>query len=149
MGQLDYPNYRTRPLDRAVVSTLQQLQHFEENRRRRIEGARRLLALGLTPPDVPIPEDSALFRVPLFVRNREEVLRGFKERHLSLDYIYDPPLNVYAAPQLAEKIPSPVEAERWSRDVLPVDPMHANQFLHLLKKMPPLEFGLPQATSTA
>jgi DegT/DnrJ/EryC1/StrS aminotransferase family len=145
----DYPNYRTRPLDRAVVSTLHQLQHFEENRRRRIEGARRLLALGLTPPDVPIPEDSALFRVPLFVRDREEVLRHFAERHFSLDYIYDPPLDVYASPRLAEKIPSPVEAERWSRDVLPVDPMHANRFLDLLTEMPALVSGWPQATSTA
>jgi dTDP-4-amino-4,6-dideoxygalactose transaminase len=145
----DYPNYRTLPSDRAVASTLHQLQHFEENRRRRIEGARRILALGLTPPDLLIREDSALFRVPIFVRNREEVLRGFKKRHFSLDYIYDPPLDLYAAPQLAENMPSPVEAERWSRDVLPVDPIHANQFLDLLKEMPPLESGLPQTTSTA
>ena len=126
---IDNTNYRTMPPDRAVASTLQQLEHFDENRRTRIEGARRLLGLGLTPPDVPVLEDSALFRVPLFIRDREEVLRHFAERHFSLDYIYDPPLDVYASPQLAEKIPSPVEAERWSRDVLPVDPIHANQFL--------------------
>jgi hypothetical protein len=141
---IDNGNYRTMPPDRAITATLQQLEHFDENRRRRIEGARRLLALGLTPPDVPVPEDSALFRVPLFIRDREEVRRSFAERHFSLDYIYDPPLDVYAAPQLAEKIPSPVEAERWSRDVLPVDPIHANQFLDLLSEMPPLVSGLPQ-----
>jgi hypothetical protein len=141
---IDNANYRTMPPDRAVASTLQQLEHFDENRRRRIEGARRLLALGLTPPDVPVPQDSALFRVPLFVRDREEVLRRFAERHFSLDYIYDPPLDVYASRQLAEKIPSPVEAKRWSRDVLPVDPIHANQFLDLLKEMPRLESGLPR-----
>jgi len=146
---IDNTNYRTMPPDRAVDSTLQQLEDFNENRRHRIEGARRLLALGLTPPDVPVPEDSALFRVPLFIRDREEVLRGFAERHFSLDYIYDPPLDVYASPQLAEKIPSLVEAKRWSRDVLPVDPIHANQFLDLLKEMSPLESGLPQTTSTA
>jgi dTDP-4-amino-4,6-dideoxygalactose transaminase len=146
---IDNANYRTMPLGRTVASTLQQLEHFDENRRRRIEGARRLLALGLTPADVPVPEDTALFRVPLFVRDREQVLRHFAERHFSLDYIYDPPLDLYAAPQLAEKIPSPVEAERWSRDVLPVDPIHANQFLDLLKEMPPLESGLPQTISTA
>jgi len=136
------------PPDRAIACTLQQLEHFDENRRRRIEGARRLLALGLTPPDVPVPEDSALFRVPLFIRDREKVLRSFAERHFSLDYIYDPPLDVYASPQLAEKIPSPVGAERWSRDVLPVDPIHANQFINLLKEMPPFESALPQTKST-
>ena len=146
---IDNANYRTMPPGRAVASTLQQLEHFDENRRRRIEGARRLLALGLTPADLPVPEGNALFRVPLFVRDREEVLRHFAERHFSLDYIYDPPLDVYASPQLAEKIPSAVEAERWSRDVLPVDPLHANQFLDLLKEMPPLESGLSQTTSTA
>jgi dTDP-4-amino-4,6-dideoxygalactose transaminase len=146
---IDNTNYRTMPPDRAVASTLQQLEHFDENRRRRIKGTRRLLALGLTPPDVPVPEDSALFRVPLFVRDREEVLRHFAERHFSLDYIYDPPLDVYASPRLAEKIPSPVEAERWSRDVLPVDPMHANRFLDLLTEMPALVSGLPQTKSTA
>jgi len=146
---IDNTNYRTILPDRSLVSTVQQLEHFDENRRRRIEGARRLLALGLTPPDLPISDDSALFRVPLFVRDREEVVRHFAERHFSLDYIYDPPLDVYASPQLAETIPSPVEAERWSRNVLPVDPMHANRFLDLLTKMPALVSGLPQATSTA
>jgi hypothetical protein len=142
---IDNSNYRTMPPDRAVASTLQQLEHFDENRRLRIEGARRLLALGLTPPDLPVPEDSALFRVPLFVRDREEVLRQFAERHFSLDYIYDPPLDVYAAPDLAEKIPSPVEAERWSRNILPVNPLHASRFLDLLKELPALESGLPRA----
>lgn len=146
---IDNANYRTAPPIRAVASTLQQLENFDENRRTRIDGARRLLALGLTPPDLPVPEDSALFRVPLFVRDREEVLQRFAERHFSLDYIYDPPLDVYASQQLAEKIPSPVEAERWSRDVLPVDPMHADRFLYLLKELPALVFGLPQAASTA
>jgi DegT/DnrJ/EryC1/StrS aminotransferase family len=142
---IDNINYRTPPPDRAVVSTLQQLEHFDDNRRGRIEGARRLLALGLTPPDLPVPHDSALFRVPLFVRDREEVLRRFVERHFSLDYIYDPPLDVYACPQLAETVPSPVEAERWSRNVLPVSPTHANRFLDLLKELPALVSGLPRS----
>jgi len=141
---IDNANYRTMPPDRAVASTLEQLEHFDENRQRRIEGAGRLLALGLTPPDVPIAEDSALFRVPLFVRDREEVLRHFAERHFSLDYIYEPPLDVYAAPQLAGKIPSPVEVEHWSRNVLPVDPLHASRFLELLKELPEIVSGLPQ-----
>jgi hypothetical protein len=141
---IDNANYRTTPSVRTIASTLQQLEHFDENRRHRMEGTQRLLALGLTPRELPLSEDSALFRVPLFVKDREDVLRRFAERHLMLDYIYDPPLDVYASPQLAEKIPSPVEAECWSRDVLPVDPMHANRFLDLLKEVPALASGLPQ-----
>lgn len=146
---IDNPNYRTLPPDSAVASTLQQLENFEENRQRRIDGAWRLLALGLTPPDIPIPKDSALFRVPLFVSDREAVLRYCADRNFSLDYIYDPPLHDYASLRLAEKIPSPVGAERWSRDVLPVDPMCAHQFLDLLTGLPALPSGLPQVISTA
>lgn len=146
---IDNANYRTLPPDSAVASTLQQLEDFDQNRQRRIEGARRLLALGLTPPDIPIPKDSALFRVPLFVRDREEVLRRFADRHFSLDYIYDPPLDVYASPRLAEKIPSPVGTECWTRDVLPVDPMYAHRFLDLLRGLPTLASGLPRAIWTA
>jgi hypothetical protein len=146
---IDNSNYRTMPPGPDLACTLQQLEHFDENRRRRIEGARRLLALGLTPPDVPIPENSALFRVPLFVRDREKVLRRFAQRDFNVDYIYDPPLNVYASPQLAETIPSPVDAERWSRDVLPVDPIHADRFLDLLKEMPPLQSSLRQTSLIA
>lgn len=128
---IDNANYRTTPSTPAVTSTLRQLKGFDENRQRRIEGTRRLLALGLTPPDLPIPADSALFRVPLFVRDRESVVRRFAEQNFKLDYIYDPPLDVYAAPELAKRIPSPAEAERWSRSVLPVDPLRADRFLEL------------------
>jgi dTDP-4-amino-4,6-dideoxygalactose transaminase len=146
---IDNANYRTVPPHNAVAYTLQQLEEFEQNRQRRIEGTQRLLALGLTPPDIPVPKNSALFRVPLFVKDREEVLRRFAVRGFSLDYIYDPPLDVYASPQLTEKIPSPVGAERWSRDVLPVDPMYAHRFLHLLTGFPALASDLPRALSTA
>jgi len=128
---IDNANYRTMPSTQAVASTLRQLKDFDENRQRRIEGTRRLLGLGLTPPDLPIREDSALFRVPLFVRDRESVIRRFAEQDLKLDYVYDPPLDVYAAPELAKRIPSPAEAERWSRSVLPVDPLRADRFLEL------------------
>jgi dTDP-4-amino-4,6-dideoxygalactose transaminase len=141
---IDNINYRTTPSDRSVTSTLEKLEQFDENRRRRIEGTRKLLALGLTP-GVPIPEGVALFRVPLFVRDREEIIRRFEKHRFNIDYIYDPPLNVYASSQLAEKIPSPVEADRWSHDVLPVDPIHANRFLDLLTELPALVSSLPES----
>lgn len=134
--RVDNARYRTEPLSREVRKTLQRLESFEDNRKRRIDGTRALLALGLTPSSVRLPSDDALFRVPLFVRDREEVLRHFAARGLHLDYIYDPPLDLYAAPELAERFPSPGSARAWNRDVLPVDPLRADKFLSILKTSP-------------
>lgn len=134
--RVDNARYRMEPLSREVRRTLRRLEGFEDNRKRRIDGTRALLALGFTPSSVRLPAEDALFRVPLFVRDREEVLRHFAARGLHLDYIYDPPLDRYAAPDLAERFPSPDSARAWSRDVLPVDPLRADRFLAILKTSP-------------
>jgi len=131
---VDNPNYRTASLSREITKTLIQLTHFEDNRRRRLEGARRLLALGLTPSSLQVAPDIALFRIPLFVRRREQVLAHFARRGLQLDYIYDPPLDRYATAALSDRFPSPEAALAWSRDVLPVDPLRADQFLSMLER---------------
>src|SRR5207249_344463 len=147
--RVDNPNYRTEPLSREITTTLTQLMRFEDNRRRRLEGARKLLSLGFTPPSLRVASDMALFRVPLFVRRREQVLEHFAGRGLRLDYIYDPPLDLYAAPALAERIPSPYAARAWSRDVLPVDPLRADQFLSILKVSPGILSPPPESGAQA
>lgn len=141
--RVDNANYRTASLPWVVDSTLRHLENLEENRRRRMEGTKKLLQLGLTPDDIPMPRDSSLLRVPLFVQHREEVIRHFMkprfkpaEFPVGLDYIYDPPLDVYASSRLAEKLPSPVDAGRWSQDVLPVNPLRADRFIDLLNDTP-------------
>jgi hypothetical protein len=143
--RVDNHLYRTWPLRSSVRATLRRLQAFEENRRLRLAGARKLLELGLTPPGLPVPSDTALFRVPLFVREREKVLTHFVQRGLMLDYIYDPSLDLYA-PGLAERLPSPSSAAIWSRDVLPVDPLLADRFLALLGESPGLCSPSPDYT---
>ena len=135
--RVDKHLYRTWPLRSSLRATLRRLEAFEENRRLRLAGARKLLDLGLTPPGLPVPSDCALYRVPLFVQEREKVLAHFAQRGLLLDYIYDPPLDVYA-PGLAQRLPSPSRAAVWSRDVLPVDPLLADRFLALLRQSPTL-----------
>ena len=136
--RVDNANYRTSPPESEVLRTLKELEEFEANRSHRLEGARKLLGLGLTPPEIPFPEGCALFKVPMFVREREPVLQAFARLGLELDYIYDPPLDRYAAEDLAERLPSHASALRWSRDVLPVNPLQADRFLSLLKKVPKL-----------
>ena len=136
--RVDNAGYRTSPPEAEILRTLHELECFEENRRDRLGGARKLLALGLTPKEIPLPQDGALFKVPLFVRDRERVLLEFAKRGVMLDYIYDPPLDRYAERDLAERLPSPEAAVRWSRDVLPVNPLLADRFLAILRRAPRL-----------
>ncbi len=136
--RVDNALFRTRPREADELRTLSLLESFEETRRRRLEGTQKLMALSLTPPEIPFPEGCALFKVPLFIQRREEVVRDFSQQGMELDYIYDPPLDTYAAEDLALRIPSPPQALRWSRDVLPVNPLYADRFLDLLAKSPPL-----------
>jgi hypothetical protein len=135
--RVDNDMYRTWPLRSAQRAALRRLEAFEENRRLRLAGARRLLAAGLTIAGLDLPADTALFRVPLFVRERDRVRAHCAERGLALDYIYDPPLDVYA-PALTKPLASSCRAIHWSRDVLPVDPVMADRFLALLGESPGL-----------
>jgi hypothetical protein len=133
--RVDNHLYRTWPLRSARRAAQRRLEAFEENRRLRLAGAARLVASGLVPSDLQLPPDTALFRVPLFVREREKVRAHFAERGLALDYIYDPPLDVYA-PALSERLAAPWSAAHWSHDVLPVDPLLADRFLAVLRESP-------------
>lgn len=133
--RVDNREYRTWPLEVSRRAALRQLETFEENRRRRLAGARLLQESGWTPVDVLLPADTALFRVPLFVRDRDRVRAWFARRGLALDYIYDPPLDVYA-PELVDGTGSSPAAARWTRDVLPLDPALADRFLALVEESP-------------
>jgi len=135
--QVDKPTYRTWPLRSSLRTTLERLESFEENRPSRFAGAAKLLSLGYTPAGFPVPVDTTFLRVPLFVQAREKVRARLAQRGLTLDYIYDPPLDLYA-PALAEVLRSPPAARIWSRDVLPVDPLLADRFIALLRKFPGL-----------
>lgn len=134
--RVDNHDYRTELLTRDVTKTLSHLRSLEDNRTRRLEGTRKLFSLQLTPASARVASDIALFRVPLFVRDRERVREHFAGRGLDPDYIYDPPLNLYIASALADRLSSPAAALAWSRDVLPVDPLRADKFLSIARESP-------------
>lgn len=142
--RMDHLAYRTPPLPTVVRRTARRLETFDENRRRRLEGARSLFELGLVPPHVSIPRDIALLRVPLFVAERETAIDHLARRGLPTEYVYDPPLDQYA-PDLGESLPSPPSARIWSRDVLPVNPLHAAEFLAIAKEAPDVYRPLREA----
>ncbi|MGH7607260.1 MAG: DegT/DnrJ/EryC1/StrS family aminotransferase, partial [Gemmatimonadales bacterium] len=135
--RVDNDTYNIWPLRSDQRAALRRLDAFDENRRVRIAGTRKLVEAGLTPAGLCLPGETALFRVPLFVRDRERVRAHFAERGMALDYIYDPPLDVYA-PRLTERLASPDNAAHWSRDVLPVNPVIADRFLAVLGESPGL-----------
>jgi hypothetical protein len=135
--RMDNLAFRAWPLAQSIRMSLHRLQAFEGVRHLRIEGARKLLDLGYTPPHVRLPTDTALLRVPLFVRDRKAAIARLAEHRWRVEYIYDPPIDVYA-PDLVERLPSPPEARIWSRDVLPVNPLLADRFINLLKESPGL-----------
>lgn len=133
---VDDPEYRTATPRAALRETVGRLRAFEDDRRLRLEGAAKLGGLGLTPPGLALPSGGALFRVPLFVQDRERVRADFARLGLELDYIYDPPLDLYARPELgALTVPSPPEARLWSLNVLPVDPRLADRFIALRERV--------------
>lgn len=129
--RVDDHMYRVWTLAHTRRLTLRRLSAWDEDRRRRLAGTARLVDSGLAGPAIRLPSDTALFRVPLFVRRREQVRARFGRHGMALDYIYDPPLDLYAA-ELVERLPAPDPAVHWSRDVLPVDPVLADRFIALL-----------------
>lgn len=129
--RVDNDAYRTWPLRSTRRAALRGLASLEADGTARLAGTRRLVETGLVPPDVTVPDDIALFRVPLFVRDRDSVRAYFAARGLALDYIYHPPLDIYA-PTLTEPLAPSNNAARWSRNVLPVNPLLADRFLTLL-----------------
>jgi dTDP-4-amino-4,6-dideoxygalactose transaminase len=133
--RVDNHLYRIWPLRSTRRVALRRLKQFEEDRRQRLAGTQKLLASGLASPDVQLPSDTALFRVPLFVRERDQVRAHFAAHGLALDYIYHPPLDVYA-PALTERLASSGSATQWTHDVLPVDPLLADRFLAVLGESP-------------
>jgi hypothetical protein len=130
---VDHRAYRAPPLRPLLRASLHRLETFGENRRRRMEGTERLLGLGLTPRDIDVPRETAMLRVPLFVEGREELLAHLSRGGLTTEYIYDPPLDLYA-PGLSEALPSPPAARAWSRDVLPINPLEADRFLAIWRE---------------
>jgi hypothetical protein len=112
-----------------VEHALRRLRHLDVDRARRIEGVDRLRALPAAAPAVREGDPQPLFRVPLLMEDRGAMIAKLERRILGIGYIYDPPLDDYAGPEFAEPSHAPEVARRWSRRVLPVDPLDAEAIL--------------------
>ncbi|MFF8014058.1 DegT/DnrJ/EryC1/StrS family aminotransferase [Streptomyces sp. NPDC007929] len=75
-----------------------------------------------------------LFRVPLFVADRDAAIAALAREGIVVGYLYDPPLDDYAGPEFTDPSPAP-EAARWfARHALPVDPLRARTVVEVLER---------------
>ncbi|MEU0457396.1 hypothetical protein ABZ322_31325, partial [Streptomyces sp. NPDC006129] len=75
-----------------------------------------------------------LFRVPLFVADRDAAMAALARRGVVVGYLYDPPLDDYAGAEFTDPSPAP-EAARWfARHALPVDPLRARTVVEVLER---------------
>ncbi|WP_420705426.1 DegT/DnrJ/EryC1/StrS family aminotransferase [Streptomyces sp. NRRL F-5126] len=84
-----------------------------------------------------------LFRVPLLVSDRDAAIAALARRHITVGYLYDPPLDVYAAGNdpdssaaFTDPSPLPRPAAWFARHALPVDPCRADEVLRVLDGLP-------------
>lgn len=75
-----------------------------------------------------------LFRVPLFVADRDAAIVALARRGIVVGYLYDPPLDDYAGPAFTDPSPDPVGARWFARHALPVDPLRAREVVEVLQE---------------
>ncbi|GGL73909.1 hypothetical protein GCM10010129_16960 [Streptomyces fumigatiscleroticus] len=75
-----------------------------------------------------------LFRVPLFVADRDAAIRALARRGIVVGYLYDPPLDDYAGAEFTDLSPAPEGARWFARHALPVDPLRARAVIDVLEE---------------
>ncbi|WP_416983141.1 DegT/DnrJ/EryC1/StrS family aminotransferase [Streptomyces sp. T028] len=79
----------------------------------------------------PVPAQP-LFRVPLFVADRDAARAALERRGIVVGYLYDPPLDDYAGERFTDPSPDPAGARWFARHALPVDPLRARRIVEAL-----------------
>ncbi|MCX5525850.1 DegT/DnrJ/EryC1/StrS family aminotransferase [Streptomyces bobili] len=80
------------------------------------------------------PVAQPLFRVPLFVADRDASIAALARRGIVVGYLYDPPLDDYAGAGFTDLSPDPEGARWFARHALPVDPLRARQVIDVLEE---------------
>jgi hypothetical protein len=73
-----------------------------------------------------------LFRVPLLIADRAEMIARLERRVVGIGYIYDPPLDDYAGDEFVEPSAAPEIARRWAGRVFPADPLEAERVMRVV-----------------
>ncbi|QES45622.1 hypothetical protein DEJ49_35685 [Streptomyces venezuelae] len=75
-----------------------------------------------------------LFRVPLLVQDRDQLVDRLVRHGVVAGYIYDPPLDDYAGAEFVEPSPDPSAARWFAAHTLPADPLLARKITKALTK---------------
>ncbi|MEH0576490.1 MULTISPECIES: DegT/DnrJ/EryC1/StrS family aminotransferase [Streptomyces] len=97
-------------------------------------GTELLLSTPWAQPAAPRADRvQPLFRVPLFVADRDAARAALARRGIVVGYLYDPPLDDYAGAAFTDPSPDPEGARWFARHALPVDPLRARQVVEVLQ----------------
>ncbi|MET8977568.1 DegT/DnrJ/EryC1/StrS family aminotransferase [Streptomyces sp. NPDC004539] len=129
--RVDMHDYRLRAGTRRLARVGRKLDRLDGVLTACREGTERLLATpwarahGDGPPQ-------PLFRVPLFVEDRDAAREALARRGIVVGYLYDPPLDDYAGADFTDVSPDPTGARWFARHALPVDPLRAREVIEAL-----------------
>lgn len=132
--QFDGPDYRTSLNNKECIEILSRLINSECYLKERIDGVKRLQEHPAAAPFVKHESLQPLLRVPLLIKNRDDIVKTLKEYGLKLYYIYYPPLDDYAGQEFTHPSPSPENARWWGEHVLPINPLDANKFFNIVEE---------------
>lgn len=132
--QTEYPDYRMRQRSSYLKRTRGSLRHLGRDREERIAGVLRLRALDAVAPAAREGDPLPLLRVPLLIEDRDAVALELRRLGINVFFVYAPPLDDYAGPELCEPSPLPEAARWWAAHILPVDPHDADRLLGLVAK---------------
>ncbi|MFJ6729897.1 DegT/DnrJ/EryC1/StrS family aminotransferase [Streptomyces sp. NPDC091281] len=96
-------------------------------------GTEQLLATPWATPPAGTGPVQPLFRVPLFVADRDAARAALARRGIVVGYLYDPPLDDYAGAEFTDPSPDPAGARWFARHALPVDPLRAREVVEVLR----------------
>ncbi|MFD4574935.1 DegT/DnrJ/EryC1/StrS family aminotransferase [Streptomyces sp. NPDC058417] len=97
-------------------------------------GTEQLLATPWATPPAGTGPVQPLFRVPLFVADRDAARAALARRGIVVGYLYDPPLDDYAGTAFTDPSPDPAGARWFARHALPVDPLRAREVVEVLRE---------------
>jgi dTDP-4-amino-4,6-dideoxygalactose transaminase len=121
--RVDKHDYLEAQREDLLAATVQRLRNRGGDREARIEGVNRLRGLMATAAGAKAGDAQALYRVPLLVEDREALGSALEAAGHPLQYVYDPPFDDYAGPEIVDPSPSPQAARWWARHAVPVDPL--------------------------
>lgn len=132
--RVDMHPYRTAPGAARVRRVAAMLADLDRRLAEHRAGTEMLTASewGGALADRPV---QPLFRVPLLVADRDAAIAALAQRHTTVGYLYDPPLDAYAGTEFTDPSPAPDAAAWFARHALPVDPLKADQALAVLREL--------------